>query len=136
MRNIEKYKDIVLDNMNICDIDTLLRGKCAKEYRAFCEGFNCTGCKERFLKWLLEEAKEPVLDDEERKYLSEVIRPFRKKIISISKVFHGSDRQYISITIKDKDRFIDSLNLPDFENDTMYKGMEISRPYTLKELCL
>ena len=136
MRNIEKYKDIVLDNMNICDIDTLLRGKCTKEYRAFCEGFNCTGCKERFLKWLLEEAKEPVLDDEERKYLSEVIRPFRKKIISISKVFHGSDRQYISITIKDKDRFIDSLNLPAFENDTMYKGMEISRPYTLKELCL
>ena len=136
MRNIEKYKDIVLDNMNICDIDTLLRGKCTKEYRAFCEGFNCTGCKERFLKWLLEEAKEPVLDDEERKYLSEVIRPFRKKIISISKVFHGSDRQYISITIKDKDRFIDSLNLPAFENDTMYKGMEISRPYTLKELGL
>ena len=133
MRNIEKYKDIVLDNMNICDIDTLLRGKMVNGY---CKGFNCEGCGERVLKWLLEEAKEPVLDDEERKYLSEVIRPFREKIISISKVFHGSDRQYISITIKDKDRFIDSLNLPAFENDTMYKGMEISRPYTLKELGL
>lgn len=43
MLNIEKYKDIVLDNTNICDIDTLLRGKCTKEYREFCEGFNCTG---------------------------------------------------------------------------------------------
>ena len=136
MLNIEKYKDIVLDNTNICDIDTLLRGKCTKEYRDFCEGCNCTGCKERFLKWLLEEAKEPVLDDEERKYLSEVIRPFRKKITSISKVIHGSDRQYINISIKDKDGFLDSLNFPAFENDTMYKGMKIDRLYTLEELGL
>ena len=137
MKNIEKYKDIVLDNMNICDIHIVLRRKCNKESRAFCEGFNCQGCKERFLNWLLEEVNEPVLDDAERKYLSEVIRPFRKKITYISKVIHcGVDRQYISIKIKDKDGFRDSLNLPDFENDTMYKGMEINKAYTLEELGL
>ena len=56
MLNIEKYKDIVLNNTNICDTDTLLRGICTEESRAFCEGFKCTGCRERFLKWLLEEA--------------------------------------------------------------------------------
>lgn len=136
MKNIEKYKDMVLNNMNICDIDTLLRRICKKEDRAFCEGFNCIGCKERFLKWLLEECKEPVLDDAERKYLSEVIRPFRKKITYICKLIHGTDRQYISITINGKDGFIDSLIFPAFENGTMYKGMKIDRPYTLEELGL
>lgn len=44
MKNIEKYKDIVLDNMNICDIDTALLRKCTKESRAFCEGFSCQKC--------------------------------------------------------------------------------------------
>ena len=132
MRNIEKYKDIVLDNMNICDIDTLLRGKCTKEYRAFCEGFNCTGCKERFLKWLLEEAKEPVLDDEERKYLSDVIRPFRKKVDTISKFHTVNTMQYIYFQMKDKNGWA----LPLFKKGTMYKGMVQGKHYTLKELGL
>ena len=134
MKNIEKYKDIVLDKLNACDIDARLR---RKMINGFCEGFNCEGCEERFLKWLLEECKESVLDEVERKYLSEVIRPFRKKITYISKVIHyGADRQYISITTKDKDGFIDCLNFPDFKKDTMYKGMKIDRPYTLEELGL
>ena len=134
MKNIEKYKNIVLDNLDVCDIDARLR---RMNVNAYCEGYNCEGCGERFLNWLLEEANEPVLDDVERKYLSEVIRPFRKKITHISKVIHyGVDRQYISITIKDEDGFRDRLNLPDFENDTMYKGMEINKEYTLKELGL
>lgn len=113
-KNIEKYKDIVLDNLDACSLDQRLRRKMVNGY---CEGFNCGGCRERVLEWLLEECKEPVLDDAERKYLSEVIRPFREKI-------------------KDKDGFRDSLNLPDFENDTMYKGMEINKAYTLEELGL
>lgn len=135
MKNIEKYKDIVLENMDACDIYIDLRRKNVEP--GYCCGFSCVECRGRLMKWLLEEVKEPVLDDEERKYLSEVIRPFRKKITYISKVIHyGVDRQYISIIIKDKDGFRDSLNLPDFENDTMYKGMEINRAYTLEELGL
>ena len=134
MLNIEKYKEIVLKNLDACSIDSLLRGKMINGY---CKGFNCEGCGERVLKWLLEEAKEPVLDEVERKYLSEVIRPFRNKIIYISKVIHyGADRQYITIKIKGKDGFIESLNLPDFENDTMYKGMKVGEQYKLEELGL
>lgn len=134
MKNIEKYKDIILDNTDVCSINRLL---VKNNIKGFCSGFACVGCGARAIKWLLEEVKEPVLDDVERKYLSEVIRPFRKKITYISKVIHyGVDRQYISITIKDKDGFRDSLNLPDFENDTMYKGMEINKAYTLEELGL
>lgn len=131
MRNIEKYKDIVLDNMNICDIDTLLRGKCTKEYRAFCEGFNCTGCKERFLKWLLEEYEEPVLDEVERKYLSDVIKPFGHRVSYIVKRMNGSG-YYIAIIVNN----FDVMNLPYFTHNTMYKGMTVDRKYKLKELGL
>nr|DAP33598.1 MAG TPA: hypothetical protein [Caudoviricetes sp.] len=136
MKNIEKYKDIVLDNMKICDIDTLLRGKCTKEYRAFCEGFNCTGCKERFIKWLLEEAKEPVLDDTERKYLSEVIRPFKNYVTGITKVKNEceTDKQFIRIMVnKYRPEYI---ILPYFEENTMYKCMKENKEYSLEELGL
>lgn len=137
MKNIEKYKDIVLDNMNICDIDGLLRGKCTKEYRAYCEGFNCTGCKERFLKWLLEECKESVLDEVERKYLSDVIRPFRKNVIGVCKHFFAeNNKQFISISVRNDSGFSEYINLPNFNSDTMYKGMKAEKWYTLEELCL
>ena len=135
MLNIEKYKDIVLDNMNICDIDTLLRGKCTKEYRAFCEGYKCEGCKERFLKWLLEEYKEPVLDDVEKEYLSAVIKPFRKKVSYISKLEKGYPEtdQFIKITLINGEY----ICLPYFtKKSRMYIGMEIWRHYTLQELGL
>lgn len=135
MKNIEKYKDIVLDNMNICDIDTFLRGICKKESREFCEGFNCQGCKERFLKWLLEEAKEPVLDDVEKSYLAGVIKPFRKQVLYISKIEtrYKDDVCFIAIWLKGNDRF----NLPDFNtNSGMYAGMQPFVKYSLEELGL
>ena len=135
MLNIEKYKDIVLDNMNICDIDTFLRGICKKESRAFCEGSNCTGCRERFIKWLLEEAKEPVLDDVEREYLSAVIKPFRNKVKKIAKISRigQPEEQYIRIVLGE----LDFMNFPNFNTNTgMYKGMEADRLYSLEELDL
>lgn len=137
MLNIEKYKDIVLDNMNICDIDTLLRGKCTKESRAFCEGFNCEGCRERFIKWLLEEAKEPVLDEVESEYLSAVIKPFRNKIATISKLhtydnINYENNEYIYFGMKDRRGY----SLPLFKQGTMYKGMQQGKHYTLQELGL
>ena len=133
MKNIEKYKNIVLDNMNICDIDTLLRGKCTKEYRAFCEGYNCEGCKERFLKWLLEECKEPVLDDVEKEYLSSVIKPFRKMIAYIVKAQDFDDgKQCIRIILQNGD----GMHFPYLDDDAMYKGMEVNKEYSLEELGL
>ena len=135
MLNIEKYKDIVLDNMNICDIHALLRGKCTKEYREFCEGFKCTGCKERFLKWLLEEYKEPVLDDVEKEYLSAVIKSFRKKVSYISKLekCYPETDQFIKITLIN-DEYV---CLPYFTRKSrMYIGMKPFRHYTLQELGL
>ena len=132
MKNIEKYKDIVLKNLNACDIDTLLRGKM---FNGYCEGFKCEGCGERVLKWLLEEAKEPVLDDVEREYLSAVIKPFREKVNYISKIEKGysAKEQFIKITVN-RDEFV---NLPYFNTSSrMYAGMQPFVKYSLEELGL
>lgn len=128
MLNIEKYKDIVLKNLNACDIDTLLRGKMVNGY---CKGYNCDGCKERVLKWLLEEAEEPVLDEVERKYLTDVIKPFGHRVSYIVKRKNGSG-YYIAIILNN----FDVMNLPYFTRNTMYKGMTVGRQYKLKELGL
>ena len=128
MKNIEKYKDIVLKNLNACDIDTLLRRDMVNGY---CKGYNCDGCKERVLKWLLEEVKEPVLDEVERKYLSDVIKPFGHRVSYIVKRKNGSG-YYIAIILNN----FDVMNLPYFTRNTMYKSMTVGRQYKLKELGL
>jgi hypothetical protein len=130
MLNIEKYKDIVLKNLDACRIDERLPRKFINGY---CNGFNCEGCGERVLKWLLEEAKEPVLDDVEKEYLSAGIKPFRKKISCIRKSKDPrKGKNYIKIEFCDGDRMF----FPNLSNDEMYKGMELDRNYTLEELGL
>ena len=128
MRNIEKYKDIVLENLDACSIDAQLRRKFINVY---CKGFNCEGCRERVLKWLLEETKEPVLDEVERKYLLDVIKPFGHRVSYIVKRKNGSG-YYIAIILNN----FDVMNLPYFTHNTMYKGMTVGREYKLKELGL
>ena len=79
--------------------------------------------------------KEPILDKEEKKYLSAVIRPFRDRVEYILKGDRGDNRSYIIIVIKsiDKDRK-ESICSPYFETNKMYKGMEEGKEYTLEEL--
>lgn len=78
-------------------------------------------------------SKKPILDDVEKRYLSDVIRPFRDKVKYIKK--DSSDcagNEYICIILNE-----DNLGfLPDFKKDTMYKGMKPGKRYTLKELGL
>lgn len=86
---------------------------------------------ERVLKWLLEEAKEPVLDDVEREYLSAVIKPFRKMIAYIVKAKDFDDgKQYIRIILQNGD----GMYFPYLDDDAMYKGMELDKKYSLEEL--
>ena len=130
MKNIEKYKEIVLGNLNSCSIYARL---CRKIVNGYCEGFSCEGCRERFIKWLLEEAKEPVLDDVEKEYLSAVIKPFRKKISCIRKSKDPrKGKNYIKIEFCDGD----CMFFPNLSNNAMYKGMKLDRNYTLEELGL
>ena len=74
--------------------------------------------------------EETILDDKEKKYLTNVIRPFRYRVRYIAK--RGvSPEEYIDITLKD-----DNIYLPNFKENTMYKNMKLFKHYTLEELGL
>ncbi len=128
MLNIEKYKEDIqnMSHANItCCVGSLNHGE-------DCADKSCIECKKEALKWLLEEYKEPILDDVEKKYLSAVIKPFRKKVMNVIKIQCREERQCIRIRIC----VGDYAELPLFENNTMYKGMEVGKYYTLEELGL
>lgn len=87
--------------------------------------------------WLDQEHKEPILDDEERAYLSAVIKPFRDRVEFITK--EGVDDVseyaycYISISFTDGNN---NMDFPAFRARGMYTGMVSSKRYTLEELGL
>lgn len=79
------------------------------------------------------ERKEEILDEVEKKYLTEVIRPFRKRIQFIQKKKEITEiNPYIRIVCEDNDKLV----FPYITDKTMYKGMEVNKKYTLKELGL
>lgn len=78
-----------------------------------------------------------ILDEAEKRYLSAVIRPFRNRVKYICKIWYlgvsSSEYQRIYIALSDDSHDID---LPLFKKETMYKGMELGKKYTLEELGL
>ena len=72
-----------------------------------------------------------ILDEQERRYLSSVIRPFRHKVKYIVKL-DCLPEEYISILLT----YAEEIALPCFKKGTMYKGMEKNIKYTLEELDL
>lgn len=132
MLNIEKYKNLVLKNLNCCQMESDLR-KLGCKAHIDCAHTLCEDCKEHFFKWLLSEAEEPILDDVEKKYLSAAIRPFRKMIAYIVKAQDFDDgKQCIRIILQNGD----GMHFPYLDDDAMYKGMEVNKNYSLEELGL
>ena len=84
--------------------------------------------------WLEEEYVTVILTDKEKAYLSAVIKPFIKKFKCINKIDHDNINQitYIRIDMLNED----FASLPLFEKETMYKGMEVDKKYTLEDLGL
>lgn len=76
--------------------------------------------------------KEAILDEKEKEYLSNVIRPFRDKVKRIIKILDScNNTAFILIQLND-----DHISLPDFKENTMYKNMKSNKKYTLEELGL
>ena len=96
------------------------------------KGYGFQSCTDAILIWMAQPYKEPILDKVERKYLSDVIRPFRKEVDTISKFHTVNTMQYIYFQMKDKNGW----TLPLFKKGTMYKGMVQGKHYTLDELGL
>lgn len=76
------------------------------------------------------ERKEEILDETEKRYLANIIKPFRKKVRYIIKLKSDID-EYLTIALQDQ-----YIHLPFFQKGTMYKGMKEEKEYTLKELGL
>nr|DAI80666.1 MAG TPA: hypothetical protein [Caudoviricetes sp.] len=75
-----------------------------------------------------------ILNINERRYLSEVIGPFRDKVKYIMRVKDiNLEENYILISFN---RASDCITLPNFKRGTKYKGMEEGEKYTLDELGL
>ena len=79
--------------------------------------------------------EEPILDEKEKEYLGNVIRPFRNRVICVVKtnLFRG---ECISIKVYNDFADINFIEFPYFKNGVMYKNMKADKSYTLEELGL
>ena len=75
-----------------------------------------------------------ILTKQERNYLLSIVKPFKEKVQHISKL-SSKDGESICIDIR-YDWEEDSIMLPKFAAGTLYKGMEIGKEYSIKELNL
>ncbi len=142
MLNIEKYKDEIEENyyrwLEVRPIGERydLGGAIFEVYDRLS---NYEGDADDVIEWLCEEYKEPILDDKEREYLGNIVKPFKenaKVTIELKEIFIEYDRyQYITVTV-DGNNFCESFNLPKFDSGKMYKNMKLYHEYTLKELGL
>lgn len=89
-----------------------------------------------------EEYKKPILDDVEKKYLENFLKPYTKRYgkILVTKKQVENDYYYLMIefyALKNDDYYIHSINLPIFDKDEyLYEGMKPGKCYTLDELGL
>ena len=85
--------------------------------------------------WLEEEYVPDILTEKEKAYLSAVIKPFREEVEWIERMdnsfVNGNQHQFLCISLTN-----DYCCLPLFKKDTMYKGMQVYKEYTLEELGL
>lgn len=83
------------------------------------------------------EIEQPILDDVERRYLENILRPFKNRVMYVGKVAqfgYESIRYRVHLPIKKYGNM--TCELPYFDKGTMYKGMEYDKQYSLEELGL
>lgn len=79
------------------------------------------------------EIKKPILDEVEKEYLSNVIKPFRNRVEFIVKR-SIQKYEYIEISYREINTFVGAVCLPIFKENTIYKNMKINEEYTLEDL--
>ena len=130
----------IVDNLTISQLQSeidKLSNKVQEEYSNVISNRDKVNYLKKQLKELIKESKKeenkPILNEEEREYLLTVIRPFKNKVEYIEKnSILFEDKESICIGIKKEA----DIFLPYFKKNTMYKGMEANKKYTLKELSL
>ena len=77
--------------------------------------------------------KKSMLTNQDKEYLSTVIKPFRNRVEGIGKY---DDGKYKCARIRFRDIYgnREFIFLPSFEKDIQYRGMEADKWYSLKDL--
>lgn len=90
-----------------------------------------------FVDFLNLPAEEEKLDNVEKRYIKDFIRPFRDDITYIKKVatplYTRQPKEQIKIVYY-KNGKMGEILLPPFPEKSMYKGMKLNKEYTLEEL--
>lgn len=136
MLNKEKYaKEIV--ELSIMGAGIALKDNkpvsCCDLYCKECDRNDGTsGCSlDELFEWANSEYKDiTMLTEEEKAYITEVIKPFRDKVTGILKGDNGSE--FIRIFVENDGAF----RLPYFKKGSMYKNMKTNKKYKLEELGL
>lgn len=86
------------------------------------------------------EIEKPILNEHERKYLENVLKPFKDRILFAKKttIYNtDSDYEYVYFKVVTPDNEdYNYLILPYFIKGTMYKEMKIDKDYSFEELGL
>ena len=139
--NLEHYKEELKHIFNCyrgysAAINDMIRKKLDKN-------FNYTGVTyngyfvDYILDWMAQPYKEPILDKVEKKYLSNIIKPFRNRVEYVT-LCSRCITFFVRICVKtvSANNGVEYVDLPRFEVNTMYKNMEINKRYSLEELGL
>ena len=100
--------------------------------------WNCSGLLEDFLTghYQISRKTYAVLDEAEKRYLTNIIKPFKDQVIAIAKR-SANYGEFIDIMIDEGEAGdCGNIYLPYFKPDSMYKGMKVNREYTLEQLGL
>ena len=112
-----------------------------------CEGLCCRNCAfngkcaQGRMEWLLEEYEEPILAEEDKRILKDIINvynSFNKKIVDIRKyhICRGCSLHIDYIDRGEETSCIETHATLPFNGDKLFKGMELGKTYTLEELGL
>lgn len=132
-----KYRNLAVDketgelrdcHSSLCEDCLLLDIKCEHE----------GSCSDAWRYWLEQEHVEPLLTTKEKRYLENVVRPFKDRVKYIYKndVTERYTSIYIDVRLYDDIVYTESFSLPYFDGTKMYTGMRKNKYYTLEELGL
>lgn len=139
MLNAEKYKkDIEKSNYCFAIANNEIINCFKLHTCADCKFDKTLNCgKERF-KWLLQEYKEPILTDEGKTYLSNLLKPYGLSAYAFAFYFSKSinSKEIYWLNIVDSEHYpIITIKVnKNSELDKLFKNIELSKKYTLEEL--
>lgn len=138
MLNAEKYKERIEEleyKFALCG-DELKRCRSIRCDNCDFNKFDGKPCNLRKIEWLMEEYKEPLLTEEEKIIIKDIIKafePFGKKLSYICKEQWYCHGKCCYLNFKYGN---DNFGTLAFDGNDLFKGMKEDKAYTLEELGL